>query len=498
MREEKKIAIIVGAGPAGLTAAFELLKDTNVKPIVFEASEHIGGISKTINYKGNYIDIGGHRFFSKSEKVMKWWQEILPVNENENGLKDVMLIRNRISRILYNKQLFNYPITLSLDTIKKLGIINIFLIGLSYFRSAIFQIKPEKNLEQFFINRFGRKLYKTFFKDYTEKVWGVSCKEISAEWGAQRVKGLSVFKTITNAVGKLFKTDKSINQKSKETTLIEKFLYPKFGPGQLWQKVAKIVVEKGGDVILNSKIVKVNFHNNNIKSVIVSENNILTEYNCDYLISSMPIRDLINSFTTVVPNEIKDISNGLVYRDFITVGILASKVVFKEKNKKLISDNWIYVQESHVKLGRIQIFNNWSPYMVNDNDKVWVGLEYFCNENDELWSMSDNDMSNFAIKEIEQIGFMQKSDILDSVVIREPKAYPAYFGTYDKLYKVIDYLNNFENLFLIGRNGMHRYNNQDHSMLTAFETVKCIKIGSTDKAFIWEVNTEKEYHEERK
>ncbi len=521
-----KVAIIIGAGPAGLTAAYELLKNTDIKPIIFEATDKIGGISQTNFYKGNRIDIGGHRFFSKSKVVMDWWMDILPMQQSPSyddkllnkeldyslldnitdveivpqytssldpeKTDEVLLIRNRISRILFLKKLFNYPVTLNMDTLKKLGAKRTLKIGIDYLKTLVHKL-PEDNLENFYINRFGKELYKTFFEKYTYKVWGIECRNISADWGAQRVKGLNITKTIIHALHEVTK----INEKNVETSLIEQFLYPKLGPGQMWETVAKKVVEMGGQIHMNTKITGINIDGNQIKSVVTNDNNVIEG---NYFISTMPVKDLVSSINSEVPDDVRNIAQGLVYRDFITVGILLNEINLKNETDNptindILPDTWIYIQEADVKLGRVQIFNNWSPYLIADNDKVWLGLEYFCNEGDELWNKSDEEMSELAIDELDSINFASKSDVLDSVVIRIPKAYPAYFGTYDKFDNVKDYLDSFDNLFLIGRNGMHRYNNMDHSMLSAMEAVNNIVSGRTDNSNIWAVNSEKEYHE---
>ena len=446
-----KTALIIGAGPAGLTAAFEFLKKGDVHPIVVEQEDFVGGISRTVEHNGNRMDIGGHRFFSKNNWVMEWWKTIY----------SDMMIRPRLSRILYMRKFFDYPVSLNANTIKGLGLWRMAKIGTSYLKSSLFKIKNEKNLQDFMLNRFGKELYLTFFKDYTEKVWGIPCEQISAEWGAQRIKGLSIAKTIKHA---LFKN-------SKETSLIDEFLYPKLGPGDLWQRAADKVLEMGGEIKFNTKIEKLN----------------LKEY--DYVLSSMPIKDLINALENVPPN-IKEIANGLVYRDFITVGVLLEKLEVGN-----IKDNWIYVQENDVKVGRLQIFNNWSEHLVKDKSKVWLGMEYFANEGDDLWNMSERVFSVFAIAELEKIGMAKKENVLDTVVVKVPKAYPAYFGTYNKFGELKAWLDGIDNLFLIGRNGMHKYNNMDHSMLSAKEAVNAIRSGSKDKSAIWKVNSEEDYHE---
>jgi len=499
----KKTAIIIGAGPGGLTATKELIDKSDITPIIFEATADIGGISKTVNYKGNKIDIGGHRFFSKSDVIVKWWKNILPFEEDiidnkkhstKNIPDKIMLSRNRLSRIFFLKKFFDYPISLSKNTLLNLGLIRTTKIGFSYLKVKIFPIKKENNLEDFYINRFGRELYNTFFKDYTEKVWGVPCSEISSEWGAQRIKGLSITKTVLHAMKSAFSSKKSTSQKNIETSLIGKFMYPKFGPGQLWEEVAHIVKNKGAEIKMNSIVEKINVENGSIVSVGVKDliTNEQKTYKADYFISTMPVKDLVNSLSSHVPEDIKKIANGLMYRDFITVGLLVKKTAYN------FPDNWIYIQDRNVKLGRLQIFNNWSPYMVKDPENtVWIGLEYFANEGDELWSMNEKDFANFAISEIEQVGIIKKEDVLDYTVIKMPKAYPSYFGSYNEFDKVSKYLNKFENLFLIGRNGMHRYNNQDHSMLTAIVAVDNIIKNIKTKNNIWEVNTEKDYHEEK-
>lgn len=523
--KKTKIAIIIGGGPAGLTAAYELLHHSDIKPIVIEMSNDLGGISKTVNYKGNRMDMGGHRFFSKSEKIMQWWHNILPVQRlpSKNEIKQVnsypennpacfqhntgldpektdkvMLIRNRLSRIFFLRKFFNYPVTLNFNTIANLGFYRIIKIGLSYFKIRVFPIKEEKSLEDFYRNRFGNDLYKTFFKDYTEKVWGVSCKEISHKWGVQRIKGLSVSKTILHAFKSVLGMPDSITQKKTETSLIDKFLYPKYGPGQMWEETGKVIESKGGEIIKNSKVTGLITEDNNVISVQVKnfetgETNILE---ADYFLSSMPVKELIDIFKNKVPDEVKAIANGLIYRDFITVGLLLKKLKIKNETKtinNLIPDNWIYIQEKEVKIGRIQIFNNWSPYMVKSKNTVWIGLEYFCNKGDELWNKEDDEFIQFAIGELAKIDLIIKGDVIDSAIYRIPKAYPAYFGTFDKFDTVRKFTDSFKNLFLIGRNGMHRYNNQDHSMLSAMVAVENIIKGISSKDNIWSINTEEEY-----
>ena len=527
---EQKRAIIIGAGPAGLTAAFELLQRTDIIPVVIESSEYMGGISRTVNYKGNRIDIGGHRFFSKSDRVMNWWAQILPIESTgENSVTisyqqkskavspgsdpivdpdktdRVMLVRNRQSRIYYLRHFFDYPVRLSATTLTNLGILRTLRIVISYLRSAIWPIRGENNLEAFFINRFGRELYKTFFKSYTEKVWGIPCRDISADWGAQRIKGLSLRRTIAHAVHQLTFgriTSSGIDQKKTETSLIGRFLYPKFGPGQMWEQVAEQVLSRGGQIVTETVVDKIRFQDRRAVGISATDQRTgeSKQFEGDYVVSTMPIKELIRCMETDVPADVYDISQGLVYRDFITVGLLLEKLKVKPDSSNhttLIKDNWIYVHELDVRVGRMQIFNNWSPYMICDPDKVWIGLEYFCNDTDDLWTLADDQMMALATRELDTIGIIDKTDVLDGTVIRMPKTYPAYFNTYDRFDELQKYVDRFENLFLIGRNGMHKYNNQDHSMLTAMIAVDNIVDGRVDKSNIWSVNTEQECHENK-
>jgi protoporphyrinogen oxidase len=523
--EHRKRAVIVGAGPAGLTAAFELLTRTDIVPVVLEKSDYIGGISRTVNYKGNRIDIGGHRFFSKSDRVMQWWLNIMPM-QAINGPSTqityqrqttsvpapaapadpetdeaVMLVRNRKSRIYFMRKFFDYPITLSGDTLSKLGLWKTVKIGLSYLRALIFPIKPETNLEQFFINRFGRELYLTFFKSYTEKVWGIECKEISAEWGAQRIKGLSILKTITHILKKMLPKKKTdIAQKDVETSLIEQFLYPKYGPGQMWEEVSGLVKKLGGEILMHWDVEEIQHDGNGRITAVVAKNTDTGEvknFTGDYFFSTMPMKELVADLNPPAPPEVKEISDGLVYRDFITVGVLCSRIKLREISGELVKDNWIYIQEPDVLVGRLQIFNNWSPSMVANPDHVWIGLEYFCNEGDSLWNRSDAEMIQLAKEELASMNILEPSDIIDATVIRMPKTYPAYFGSYDRFPELVSYVNQFENLFLVGRNGMHKYNNQDHSMLTAMTAVDNIIADVHSRDNLWALNTEQEYHEEK-
>ncbi len=568
-------AIIIGAGPAGLTAGLELLRRTGIRPVILEASGEIGGISRTIRYKGNRMDIGGHRFFSKSDRVMQWWMELMPpdLSEGQSGeeisyqgkkrvvkvpadleqepplrgmgpkspralveidtdtdetgadglviagehghtetvvevapARDpelVMLIRPRKSRIYYLRKFFDYPIRLTGSTLGNLGLLRTLRVGLSYAISRVKQVTPEKSLEDFLINRFGRELYLTFFKSYTEKVWGTPCDRISAEWGAQRIKGLSLTTAVKHFVRKTLvgggKNAGDVAQKGTDTSLIERFMYPKFGPGQLWEHAAAEIVRLGGEIHMGVKVDRLECSGKRVVGVeTVDEQGERRTFDGEYFFSTMPMKELVRALDAPVPANVREVSEGLEYRDFITVGLLCDRLKVHEPDGGLLKDTWIYVQEPDVLLGRLQIFNNWSPYLVSDPAKVWIGLEYFCYETDELWKMEDGALKEFAIGEVAKIGILDAGAVSDAHVVRVPKTYPAYFGTYDRFEELREFTDSFENLFLVGRNGMHKYNNQDHSMLTAMTVVDGLCAGHVDKSALWGINTEQEYHEEKK
>lgn len=513
-----KNIVIIGAGPAGLTAAYTMLKEGKDFSItILEESDKIGGISRTEKYKGNRIDIGGHRFFSKDPEIMALWREILkpqgkPAKDDAllgrthtytgeadpETEDDVFLTRTRVSRIYYKHKFFDYPISLKPRTFINMGFGGTMRAGFGYLGSLMRKL-PEDSLENFYVNRFGRPLYEMFFEDYTEKVWGVHPTKISADWGAQRVKGLSVGAVLKNALTKPFRKKNG----KVETSLIEEFFYPKYGPGQLWEKMAELNTQMGAKLLMNTGVVGVNVDGNSVRSVTVKSEDGEREIPCDVLISSMAVKDLINALPEP-PENVRAISNELPYRDFMTVGLLLKKLELVNKTKtptinNNVPDCWIYIQDRGVKLGRLQIFNNWSPYMVDDmNEHVWVGLEYFCNEGDKMWTSDNGEFIEFAIKELASIGVIKPENVLDSYLARVKKAYPAYFGTYAEFDKVREYLDGFENLFCVGRNGQHRYNNMDHSMMTAIIAARNIIAGKLDKnskRSVWEVNTEKEYHE---
>ena len=517
MEKEAEKIIIVGAGPAGLAASYYLLKHSDYKPVILEESEYIGGISRTHVHNGNRMDLGGHRFFTKSKEVMDLWKEIFPVQEmpsiddiilnrldnfsdkgvNPEESDNVFLKRNRLSRIYFMKKFFDYPISFKLETFLNLGLCNLIKSGFGYLKSCIYKRK-ENSLEDFYINRFGKTLYNMFFEDYTEKLWGIHPSKIEPDWGAQRVKGLSLLNIIKNCLFKPF-----IKKENVETSLIESFLYPKKGPGQFYEALADKIKELGGEIILNQKVVSFDFNNEKICTV-HAKNNTGEEYiyNSSAIFSSMPVKDLVSGFNCTLPDEIKDIALNLPYRDFMTVGLLVKKLAIKNKSKyktvsDIIPDCWIYIQEKDVKLGRLQVFNNWSPYLNKDfKNTVWLGLEYFCNEGDEMWTAGDEDFIKSATKELEHIGIIDSKDVIDSVLVRVKKAYPAYFGKYKDFDKLRNYLDTIKNLYCIGRNGQHRYNNMDHSILTGFEAARAF-LGNNDKTFLWNVNTEKGYHESK-
>lgn len=511
----KTHVVIIGAGPAGLTAAYELLAQPDAYSVtILEADSRVGGISKTVSHAGNRMDIGGHRFFSKDERVTAWWEQMLPTqgqpalderllgkpaNLSPNGpdpeTEDrVMLNRQRVSRIYFGGNFYDYPISLKWSTIRNMGLWTTIRAGFSYLASTVHKL-PENSLENFYINRFGKVLYSMFFESYTEKVWGRHPRNISADWGAQRVKGLSILALLKNILQKLLPA----RMRTVETSLIESFSYPKFGPGQLWETVCDEVRARGGDVRMKQQVTGFVTENNRITAILCGNESIP----CDLVLSSMPLRALVAGLPDA-PEAVRRVANGLPYRDFVTVGLLVNRLNLKNTTGiptlgDIVPDCWIYVQDAGVLLGRIQIFNNWSPYMVQDPlNTVWIGLEYFCAEGDAFWSMAEADCVKLAVSELVRIGVIDaETPILDSCRERVEKAYPAYFDTYDEIETVKSYLDTIENLYCIGRNGQHRYNNMDHSMATAFEAVANIQSGSTRRDNIWNVNTEQSYHEKK-
>lgn len=512
-----KKVLIIGAGPAGLTAAYELLtRSKEYEVIVFEETECLGGISKTVNYKGNRMDMGGHRFFSKVPEVNAWWERMMPLQGKPSkddlllareiplapygpdpSLEDiVMLTRHRVSRIFFDGKFYDYPISLKPETFRNMGFVNTVKCGCSYLASVLHKL-PEDNLENYYLNSFGRKLYTMFFEYYTENLWGRHPSEIDASWGAQRTKGLSIGGILKDVLGKVL----HVNNREVNTSLIEQFKYPKLGPGELWEVTATKVEELGGTILKNAEVVALQRDGNHLTSLSYLQNGKETDVEGDYVISSMPLKDLVAGMNDI-PKEISDIAAGLPYRDYMTLGVLVKKLKLRnETNIKtiggIVPDCWVYVQDRNVRMGRFQIYNNWSPYLVADlENTVWLGLEYFCNEGDDLWNQTEEDFAEIGIGEMLKIGLISsEDDVIDYHMEKVKKAYPAYFDTYDKINILTDYLDTIDNLFCVGRNGQHRYNNLDHSMMTSFEAVKCILSGSNDKRPVWNVNTEKEYHE---
>lgn len=478
-----KTAVIIGAGPAGLTAALELLEKTpDIRPVVLEADTQVGGLARTVLHNGNRMDIGGHRFFSKSPEVNAWWLRLLP--PGEEGFQK----RPRVSRILFLGKWFDYPLTLSRRTFSNMGLPRTLWAGAGYLWARLFPRK-ERSLEDFYINRFGRPLYRMFFEHYTQKVWGLHPRELGASWGSQRVKGLSVGAVLKDMLAK-----KSGKEGVGETSLIGEFLYPKFGPGQFWEKVAGEIVARGGTLLTGATVTALSVEGGKVTAVEYrpNEGGVKT-LPCDYALSSMPVKDLVQALKDPeMPAVVSRIAQALPYRDFITVGLCVKRLALDGK----VADTWIYIQERSVRVGRLQVFNNWSPALVKDPENtVWLGLEYFCSEGDALWELPPEEFIGMAKAEVEKLGIIHEEDVLDACHIRVKKAYPAYYGSYYQLDSVKAYLDGFSNLFCIGRNGQHRYNNMDHSMLTAIRAVEVIASGGNDKTAVWTVNSEKDYQE---
>lgn len=514
----RKTALIIGAGPAGLTAAYALLTETDIHPVILEESGVIGGISRTVPYQGNRMDLGGHRFFSKHPEVVALWQSLMPLQgaparddrrlgrdvplapggPDPEKTDRVMLRRHRVSRIFFLRRFFDYPISLTARTFLNLGAGRTAAAGVGYL-AAVLRKRPEQSLEDFYINRFGRPLYRMFFEAYTEKLWGVHPSRIAPDWGAQRIKGLSLAKAILTVLARPFQ--KGAAAKKIETSLIEEFFYPKLGPGQLWEALAGEILKRGGEIELNTRVTGIRTAGNRVTAVVCEKADIRSERPAEYVFSSMPVKDLVAGLGEGVPAEVKETASALPYRDFIAVGLLVKKLKLQNGARlktagNLVPDCWIYIQEKEVKIGRLQIFNNWSPYLVKDPEHtVWLGLEYFCAEGDALWRLPDEALIRFAAGELEKIGLIEAADVLDGVRVAMKKAYPAYLGSYARFPVIRAYLDRFENLFCIGRNGQHRYNNMDHSMLTALAAVRAVKAGTASKEAVWGVNTEEEYHE---
>ncbi len=466
-QSSERQVVIIGGGPAGLTAAYELTK-LNIRPIVIEKRDQVGGIARTENYKGYYFDMGGHRFFTKSREVNEMWREILGPD---------FLRRPRLSRIFYRKRFFYYPLR-PLNALKELGLVDGFLNFLSYVQWQIWPSQEERTFEQWVTNRFGRRLFLTFFKTYTEKVWGIPTNELSAEWAQQRIKNLS----LGSAIVSMF-----IRPKDKITSLIEEFDYPRQGPGMMWKAVQAEVERRGGQVLLNAEVVRICRKGSRVTGVVIRRNGVEELIEGSDFITSMSVRELVERMEDA-PAPVVDAASSLKYRDFLTVCLIIDQA-------ELFPDNWIYVHEPDVKVGRIQNFKNWSPEMVPDQSKTSLGLEYFCNEGDELWNMADADLVELGTQEVARMGLAQRADVIDGCVHRVEKSYPVYDSTYrEHLSHVRGFVESLDNLVTIGRNGLHRYNNQDHAMMTGMLAVRNVVLGERND--LWSVNTDGEYHEE--
>jgi protoporphyrinogen oxidase len=458
--------VVIGAGPAGLTAGYELIR-FGCAPTILEASSSVGGIARTEWHNGYGFDIGGHRFFTKIPEVQRLWEEVM--------LDDFLKVR-RMSRIHFRGRFFDYPLSVS-NVLKNLGPVESARMVLSYFKAQLLRTGDEETFEQWVTNRFGGRLFCVFFKTYTERVWGMPCNQIRADWAAQRIKGLSFWSALTNAV---FGT-------RGVKSLIEEFRYPKLGPGMMWEKFADRVEAGGGKVLKEMKVMVVRRDGSRITSVVCQNGQEVREFPADSVISSMPLTELVRKLDPPPPEDVLKAASGLRYRDFILVALQVDRA-------KLFPDNWIYVHTPSVKVGRIQNFGNWSSAMVADKNASSIGMEYFCNEGDELWATSDADLIALATRELATLGLANDGKVIGGAVIRQKKAYPVYDADYSGYVKVIrQYLDGFDNLQTVGRNGMHRYNNQDHSMLTAMLAVRNLMGAKHD---LWEVNTERSYHEE--
>ncbi len=511
MTEKQKTALILGAGPAGLTTAYELLQRTDIKPLVIEKNSVVGGMCVSVRYKGNFMDVGGHRYFTKFKKVRDWWLNILPLQTvaskddillqrdlhlqntpdtpeiNPNIDDDVMLKRYKLCRIFYLERFFDYPVSLNFSTIIGLGPLRMTKIFLSYVRAKIWKIKPEKTAEDFLINMFGRELYQTFFKNYTEKLWGIECKEISAEWGRERIRGIRFWETLISLFKNIF-----VRSVKPE----DPFLYPKLGPGQFWEKIAAKIVEQGGEIRLNCEAVQIDTDGKNIRFVELKNSEGKTEKTAaDYVVSSLPLKNLLQ-ITNNAPQEVRKVANGLMYRNFRSAAVLLNKLNIKNTSKiptvnGILPDTWVYIHEKGVQMGRMQVYNNWSPYLLKEDNKVWIGFEYFGGDSDEIWTMSAAEFEKLAVAEGIKLGIIAKEDVLDVTSYKLDKAYPAYFGAYNEFATVKKYIDEIKNLYPVGRAGLHKYINIDHVVLSGMAAAENIAENMPDKENIWNVDTTK-------
>jgi protoporphyrinogen oxidase len=465
--------VIIGAGPAGLTAAYQLCK-AGVTSVVLERDATVGGLAKTVNYKDFRFDIGGHRFYTKAKAVEDIWREVLA---DEDFLR-----RKRLSRIYYNKRFFHYPLRAS-SMLFNLGFWNGCLILLSYLRARAFPEKSEHNFEQWVTNRFGQRLYRIFFKSYTEKVWGIPCSEITADWATQRIKGLSLAVVVKDIFSRQPGNDKGAVVK----TLINEFDYPRLGPGMMWETMAELVRGRGGVIRTGSQVERIHWNREAVEAVEITNEGRKEIVSGTHFISSMPIRELVRKLSPAPPASVSEAADKLQYRDFLTVVLIVNR-------RDLFPDNWIYIHDPEVRVGRVQNFKNWSGDMVPNQDKTCLGLEYFCFEGDELWSMTDEELIELGKRELEKLGLIKSLDVEEGKIVRVPKAYPVYDSTYRGSLEIVRrFFDALSNLQLVGRNGMHKYNNQDHSMMTGLLAVKNIMGANYD---LWEVNTDQEYQEE--
>jgi len=465
--------VVVGAGPAGLTAAYELAKN-GLSSTLLEAGKQVGGISQTVSYKDFRFDIGGHRFFSKVPMVNELWHEILGDN---------FLLRPRISRIHYNKKFFEYPLKAT-NALAGLGPVEALLIGFSYAKTKMFPSPDEENFEQWVINRFGTRLYQIFFKTYTEKVWGIPCNEISADWAAQRIKNLSLKEAVLNALlgGRKGKNGKIV------TSLIEEFHYPRFGPGMMWERCEELVAGYGSQTLKGIKVERIRHRHGRVECVSGrTKTGERLDFEGSHFVSTMPLKELIEAMDPSPPEKVVEAAHGLRYRDYLTVVLVVNR-------ESVFPDNWIYIHSPEVKMGRMQNYKNWSPYMVPNPSRTSLGLEYFLWEKDEEWTWSNDRLIELGVRECAQIGLINPREVEDGTVVRMEKAYPVYDHQYlDHVWTIRQFLETLTNFQTIGRNGLHRYNNQDHSMVTGVYAAQNIMGGNQD---VWAVNTEKEYHEE--